>query len=147
MLPIFQFIAFFHLKKIELRFFYLQFFVTGASLNSTAPVCLFIKRHRCAVTKMHLCGDLYISIDNKKSIFKAPKLLLGVCTKIYCWFCSNAGRKYRNYIEWKNIWNPTHSIIFLLEIISLLHNALLRSCSNYVFLANPSLNFFAKITK
>ena len=33
---------FFHLKKIDLRFFYLRLFVTGASLNSTAPVRRFV---------------------------------------------------------------------------------------------------------
>ena len=96
-----------------MHFFYLQLFITGASLNSTAPVRLFIKWHWCALTKTHQCGDLYISTDNKKSIFKAPKLLLGVYTKIYCWFYSNAGRKYHNYIEWKILQNPARSITFL----------------------------------
>ena len=92
---------FFHLKKIELCFFYLQLFVTDASLNSTASVHPLITRNQCAVTKTHQCSYLYISTNNKKFIFKAPKLLLGVSTKIYCLFFSNAGRKYHNYIEWK----------------------------------------------
>ena len=104
---------FFHLKKIELRFFYLQLFVTSAPLNSTVPVHPFITRHWCAVTKTYRCGDLYISTDNNKSIFKAPNFFLGVYTKIYCWFCSNTGRKSHDYIKWTILQNPARSIIFL----------------------------------
>ena len=111
--PFFNLPLFFHLKKIELRFFYLRLFVTGVSLNSTTPVHPLITRHQWIVTTTHQCGYLYISTDNKKSIFKAPKLFLRVYTKIYCWFCSNAGRKYHNYIERKILQNPARSIIFL----------------------------------
>ena len=111
--PFFNLPFFFHLKKIELCFFYLRLFIAGASLNIITLVHLLITRHQCTITKTHRCSYLYISTDNKKSIFKSPKLLLGVYTKNYCWFFSNAGIKYHNYIKWKIIQNPARSIIFL----------------------------------
>ena len=111
--PFFNLLLFFLLKKMKLCFFYLRLFVTGASLNSIVPMRPLITWHWCIVTKIHECDYFYISTDNKKSIFKAPKLILGVYTKIYCWFFSNAGRKYHNYIEWTILQNPARSIVFL----------------------------------